>query len=139
MLHVLIEAQAHQDARGPRGGGMRVDRDQPFVDFTDAVIVGASLFLGKQCRTLGIGGEHRFERGRRAGGRFLRNVPDARLARHVGAALVGLVMAGDDFHQRGLARAVAADQADARAHRQRGARAVEDRAAAQAHGDAVQV
>src|SRR6185369_10024333 len=67
----------------------------------------------------------------------LRDIAHAGAARHVDAAVVGIYLADDRLHQRGLARAVAADQADARAGRQRGARAVEDRAPAQANRDIV--
>src|SRR3546814_10078600 len=63
----------------------------------------------------------------------------AGVAGHVATALIRVDLADHHLHQGRFARAVAADEADAAARRQRGAGAVENSAAAAAHGDAVQV
>ena len=69
--------------------------------------------------------------------RFLRDIAEPGAARHLDRAVVGIELADEDFHQRRLAGAVAADQPDAAARRDRRRGAVEDRAAAEAHGDGV--
>ena len=138
-LHLLVEAEPHQDARGARGRGVGVDRRQPLVDVAQPVGIGAGLALGQQRGALGIGGEHRVDGRGGAGGRLLREVAEAGAARHLGGARVGLEHARDHAHERRLARAVAPHQPHAAARRQRGARVVEDRAAAEAHGDVRQV
>ena len=40
-LHLLVEAEAEQDPRGPRRRGVGVDRDQPLVDLAEPVGIGA--------------------------------------------------------------------------------------------------
>ena len=89
-LHLLVEAEADEDARGAGRRGIGVDRVQPLVDLADAVGIVAVLALVEQGGALGIGGEHGLERGGVAGGRFLRDIADAGAARHLDRALVGL-------------------------------------------------
>ena len=72
--------------------------------------------------------------------RFLRDIADAaRRAACRADPPSGSSSPAIDAHHRRLARAVAPDQPDAAARRQRRGRAVEDRAPAEAHGDAVEV
>jgi hypothetical protein len=92
-----------------------------------------------QLGALGIGGEHGLERAGGAARRFLCDVAQAATARHVDRAAIGLEHARDHAHQRGFSRPVAADQPDPPAWGQFGGRAVEDRAAAEAHGNIVEV
>ena len=133
------KAQPDQNTRRARRRGMRVDGVQPLVQLADAVDVFAGLGFEQQRGALHIGGQHRLYRRRLARRRFLRDIADAAVARHFHAALVGIVLAGDRLHQRRLARAIAPDQPDARARRQRRSGVVEDRASAKAHGDAVEI
>ena len=139
VLRRLVEAQPDEDARRARRRGMRVDGVQALVDLADvvrgAVVAVQRQLLRQQRGTLGVGGEHRLERRRRARRGFLRDIADAAAARHLDAALVGFELLRDDLHQRRLARAVAADQPDARTRRQRRGRTVENGAPAEAHGD----
>src|SRR3546814_2152333 len=78
-----------QNACGARGRGIGVDRDQPFVEVAKFVRVLLGLRRREQLRAFGVGGEHGVERRRGAARRFLRDIADARLARHFDAALVG--------------------------------------------------
>jgi hypothetical protein len=87
----------------------------------------------------GVGGEHGVERRHLARGRFLRDIADPRAAGHVRRPVIGFEQPGDDADHRRFTRAVAPDQADAAARRQRCGRAVEDDAPAEADGDAVEV
>ena len=59
--------------------------------------------------------------------RFLRHISDAQALLQLQDAVVGLFQAGQDFEERGLARAVAPDQADAFAGLQREIGVVEQR------------
>ncbi|ESZ86077.1 MAG: hypothetical protein Q27BB25_15870 [Blastomonas sp. CACIA14H2] len=137
VLHLLVEAEAGEDDRRARGGTVRVDREQPFVHIAQPVGIGAGLGLCEQGGALDIGGEHGVERGGIAMRRFLRDIAQPREPRHLDLAVIGLELADHHLHQRRLARAVAPDQADAAARRDRRRRAVQDGAAAQAHGDIV--
>ena len=138
-LHFLVETEANEDAGGARGRGIGIDRGQPLIDMAEAIGVFGMLRLRHQCGAFLVGGEHGVERGRGARGGFLCDIAEAGVARHVAAALVRVQLADHHLHQGRLACAIAADEADAAARRQRGAGAVEDGAAAQAHGDTVQV
>ena len=139
MLHLFVEAEADEDACGPRRRSMGINRDQPLVDLGDTVMVLSMFLLDHQRRALDVGGEHSLERRGRARRSLLCDIADAAFARDVDAAVIGVVMPRDDFHQRRLARPVAPDQAHARARRQCGSRTVENSAPAKAHGDAVNV
>ena len=48
LLGVVIEAEALQDARGARRGGVRADLDQALVELGDADRIGCGLGLGQQ-------------------------------------------------------------------------------------------
>ena len=139
VLGFLVKAQAGQDARGAGRGGMGVDRDQPFVHFGQPVAIGAAFAFRHQRGALGIGRQHGFEgRGVPAGG-FLRDIAKPAAAGHGDAAAVRLQHAGNDADERGLARAVAADQADPPARRQLCGGIVNDRPPAKANRNSGQV
>jgi hypothetical protein len=135
VLRVLVEAETDQDTRGARRRGIGVDRAEPLVDLAEPVGIFEPFGLDHQRGALGIGGEHGLERGGLSGGCFLRDIADARAARHVGAALIGIDLAGDHLDQSRLARAVAPDQPDAATRRQRGTGAVDDDTATETDGD----
>ncbi len=139
VLHRLVEAEPDQDSRGAGGRRMGVDRVEPLVDLAEPVGIVAVLAFGHQRGTLDVGGEHGLERGGIAPRRFLRDIAEPGAARHFRGSGVRLEHPGDHPYQRRLARAVAPDQPDPAARRQRGGRAVEDRASAEAHRDVGQV
>ena len=82
------------------------------MDLGDAVRVGGMLGLGDQRRALGVGGEHRVDQAVARRRRLLRDAADARPPRHLDLAGVERQFAADQPEQRGLAAAVAADEAD---------------------------
>ena len=141
VLRCFIKAEADQDAAGARRRRIGIDGDQPLVHFRQAMgiaMAGNEVLLFQHQRVaLDIGSHHGFERRRRAGRGFLRHIAHAGGLGHVDAAAVRLQRTGDDLHQRGLAGAVAADEADAAAWRQRRAGIVEDGPAAKADGDGI--
>jgi hypothetical protein len=66
------------------------------VDLADAVKIVASVFLCKQGGALQVRGKHRLEWSRGASGGILRDIADARSARHLGRSLVRIEYSGDD-------------------------------------------
>ena len=138
-LHRLVEAQALQDAGGAGGRGIGVDRDQPLIDITQLFGIALGLAALHQLGALDIGGQHRLERGRGAVGRFLRDIAELGALGHFARTVIGFQLSCDHADERRLARAVTTDQADPAAGGECGGCTVEDRAAAQAHGDAVQI
>ena len=131
MLRLLGKTETGENARRARRRAMRVDGVEPLVDLADAVRIVRVLGLRQQFRPLLRRGEHGLVRGRFAARRFLRDIADARARRRLDASLVGLIDPGDQFEQRRLAGAVAADQADMRLRRQRRGGVVENKMAAQ--------
>src|SRR3546814_11584107 len=122
----------------------RSDTRVPYRTIFRSVVDVVGLFrvlLGLRRRgqlcAFGVGGEHGVERRRGAARRFLRDIADARLARHFDAALVGFELTDHHLHQGRFARAVAADEARAAFAGQTRGRAVEDGAPAAAHGEAL--
>ena len=113
------------------------DISEPRADLGDPVRIGRGLRLRHQRRALGIGGEHDLDQRLRAAWRLLRDAADAPAPGQADIAALGAEIAGDDLEQRGLAGAVAADEADARAVRDGGAGMVEQQAFAEAVGDVV--
>src|SRR3546814_4450004 len=47
-LHLLIEAETNQNARGAGRGGVGVDRDQPLMDIAQTVRIGAGFRFREQ-------------------------------------------------------------------------------------------
>src|SRR5690606_13600677 len=78
---------------------------------------------------------NRLERRDRPAWRFLRDIADPRAAGHLDRAFVGFQLTDQDSHQRRLAGAIAADQADTAPRRNRCRGFVEDRTPAKADGD----
>ena len=136
-LHVLVETKPDQDAGGAGRGGVGVDRQQAFVHVAQPVRVGTRFGLGHQRGAFHIGFEHGFERRCRAAWGFLRDIAQPGAAGHVDRAFVRLDLADDRLDQRGFARAVSPDQADACAGRDRGRGTRQDIAPAKAHGNAI--
>lgn len=94
---------------------MRVDVDQPGLDFGNPVrIVGGFRFL-QQRVALQIGLQHHVDEAFRAVGRFLREAADAPAGRQGDASGFKRQVAADRVKQRRFADPVAADKADARA------------------------
>ena len=121
------------------GRGVGADVGEALVDVGDAAGIVRRLRLGQQARALLVGGEHELDQAFRPARRFLRHPADAGGAGHVDAAVVGLQLARDQAQQRGLARAVAADEADLVPRRNAGRGLVEDDAPLDAVGEVVDV
>ena len=114
-LRGLVEAEAGEDGGGAGGGGIGADRAQALVDLGEAVRVGGVGF-GEQGEALGVALQHGVEQAWRRP----RAPPGATVAMRARAASrmsppSSGDFAGDGAQQRGLAGAVAADQADAAA------------------------
>ena len=62
-MHRLVEAEPDENARGAGRCAVGVDCDQPLVDIAEPVGINAVLRLLEQRGALGVGGEHRLERG----------------------------------------------------------------------------
>jgi hypothetical protein len=118
---------------------MGVDRDQAFVEFAQVVRIVARLAFRHQRRSLCIGGEHGFERAGLSARRLLRDIAKPAATRHRHRTGIRLQHPRNDAHERGLARTIAPDQANAAARGQLGGRFVDDRASAQAYGNVGQV
>ena len=131
-----IEAEAVQDRRRPGGGGVRADIDEPRLDLGPAQTVGVPG-LRDQARPLGVGGEHDGMQGLGARGRLLRHRTDAHALRQGDGFRIDRQISEDRLEQRGLAGAVAPDEADARTLGDRAARGIEDQALAEAKGEVV--
>ena len=106
------------------------------MDLGEAVRVGG-LGFREQGEALGVALQHGVEQGwRRRTAPPAPPSPSARAGGEADVAAVERKLAGDGAQQRGLAGAVAADQADAAARVDRQVGAVQQRAAAEADGDA---
>ena len=128
------EAEAGEDRGGARGRRMRADVGEPRLDLGDPVRVVRGLGFGEQPRALAVGRAARHRAGIRdhpalpaPGGRCA-SAPAFRTL-----AALRAEFARDHAEQRGLAAAVAAHEAGARAvwHAHRGA--VEQKASGHAH------
>ena len=73
-----IEAEPGQNGGGPRGRRMRVDVDEPGLDFGDPMRIVRGLGLGQQLRALGVGGKHDLDEAFGAVRRLLGETADAR-------------------------------------------------------------
>ena len=134
-LHVLVKTQAHQDSRSASGGGVSINSDQPLVNIGHTFRRSAGVFLGDQRSAFGIGGQHGFKRRALPHWGFLLQPAQPCAARPFNAAAIRIDGAGHHLHHRGFAGAVAADQANTAARRQRSAGAVDDGAPAKANGE----
>ena len=145
LLRGLREAKAGQDRGRARGRRIGVDIHEPRLDLGDAMRIVLGFRLRQKMRALGIGLEHDFDQRLGTGRCFLRQAPEGVARGPRDLAGLGVEVAGDDVEQGGLAGAVAADQADARAVRdlhggmidQESARDADGKVFDAQHGDAV--
>ena len=115
--------------------GVRVDIDQPGLDFGDPVRVVRGIGFAQQRVALEVGLEHDFDQALRAVGRFLGKAAHAPARRDGDAAAFGGELAADGAKQRRFAGAVAADQPDARARRDLHRGVVDQKPPGKADGD----
>ena len=130
-----VEAETCEDAGGTRRRGMGVDIDQAGLDFGDAVGIAGRLGLDHEAGALEVGGEHEIDQRARAARRLLLDAAHLHRLGDREFAEVRLQLVGDHLEERGLAGAVAPDEADARPLRQRRRSLVEEHARPQAQGD----
>ena len=138
-LGFLLEAQPGQDRARPRRGGVGADVGEPGLDRRDLGRIVGALSGPQQPRALEVGIEHRLARRPLAARRLLRDRADARAAPQPHLTRIRAQLAPDQSQQRGLAAAVAADQADPVARRQADARALEQEPAADPQADVVEM
>ena len=138
-LSRLVEAEAGQDGARPRRGGVGADIGEPGLDRGDLGRIVDALGRLQQARPLEIGVEHGLAGRPLAPGRLLRDRSDGRPTPKAHLACVRADLAPDQAEQRGLAAAVAADQADPVPGRQPDARMLEQQAAADPEGHVVQM
>ncbi len=124
-------------AGGARRRGMGVDIDETGLDFGDAQRIARLLGFGQEGGALAVGGEHEVDQAARAARRLLLDPADAGLTGNRDRAAFRADFACDQAKQRGLAGAVAPDQTDVRAGRQRRARLIDQQAFAEAIGEIV--
>ena len=138
-LRRLIEAQAVQDGARPRRRRMGADVGEPGLDLGDRGGILDPLGRREQALALGVGGEHRLARAQIAARSLLRDRADPRAAPQPHLAGVRRQLAPDQPQQRGLAAAVAPDQADPAPGRQMHGRTLEQGAAADPQGHIVEM
>ena len=112
---------------------MGVDLGQAVVDLADTLGRRVAFGLVEQPGTFDIGGKHRIQQAVLAARRLLRDRGDGYAPREPDGTAVGLRVAQDQAQHRRLAGAVAPDQRDPRARRDRRRYTIEDRAS----GDAI--
>ena len=133
---IVREAEAGENFRRPARRAVGADFRQPTVDVAHPLGIGG-LQLVQQRGALLVGGQHRVDQ-RHGGGRmFLIDRADAGLLRIADLAVAGVQLVEDQLEQRGLAHAVASDQADLGAHGYADARMVEEAAAPGVEGKVV--
>ena len=128
LLGGLVEAQAGEDGGGARRRRIGANGAQALVDLGQAVGVGG-FGLRQQGEAFGVALQHGVQQGGVAGRGFLRDGGDARAGGEADVAAIQRQVADDGAQQRGLAGAIAADQADAAALVHREVGAVQDRCA----------
>ena len=109
--------------------------------WTSAIAAGSwtRSAAAQQALALGVGGEHGRARAHVAARRLLRDRADPRAAPQAHLAGIRSELAPDQPQQRGLAAAVAPDQADPVPGRQMDARVLEQQAAADPQGHVVEM
>src|SRR6476661_1499696 len=111
------------------------DVNEAALDFGDARGLAFGFRFGQELRAFGIRLEDDIEQAFGAVGRFLGEPADAIAGRDLYLALLRRDLAGDDAKERRLAGAVAADEPDMGAGRQRDRGMVEQGAAADTIGE----
>ena len=128
ILRRFVETEAGEDFGRARRGGMGVDIGQPRVDIGDAVRVVRGFRLVQQAaRSVSAASTKSIS---------LPSPPGASCSTRPSRAPRGMIngpafggnLAGDEAEQRGLARAIAADEADARPFGQQDAGRIEQEA-----------
>ena len=120
-----------QNGGGARRRGMRVDVGEPRLDFGDVMAVMRSLGARQQFGAFDIGRQHEIDERRRPARRLLLDAPQPRAAGQRNGPAFGRDLAADQPEQRGLARAVAADEARARARGEKNPGVIEQQAVAE--------
>ena len=138
-LRPFVEAEAGEDARGARRRCVGADVDEPGLDLGDAQRIVGAFGLFEQDAAFGVGVEHEVDQRLRAARRLLLDPADAGAPGQADRAALRAQLAADEAEQRRLAGAVAADQADMRAGRQRHGRSVDQQAFAEPIGELVEM
>ena len=112
------------------------DGAQPLVDLGQAARLGL-LLLGQQLHPLGVGGEHGLDQAGGTRGRLLADLGHAGAGRQPDLAAIEADLTGDGAQQRALAGAVAADEADPPPRVDAQLRPVQQGAAGDAQGYAI--
>jgi hypothetical protein len=118
---------------------MRPDFGKPALDLADAIGVALGLGFAQKARVLWIGLEDGGKGRLLAAGRLLCHPADAGRALETHVARILLQLAADQPQERRLAAAIAADKADLVPGRNMRARPLQERPAADAKRDVVQV
>ena len=109
------KSEAAQDRGGARGRRMRVDVDEPGLDFGNPMRIVRGVGFLEQRVALEIGLEDDVDQALRPVRCFLREAADPPARRNGDGAGLKRQFAANGVKQRRFPRAVAADQADARA------------------------
>ena len=138
VLRRLVEAEAAQDLapRAPARRGRSISTSRVWISAMRRGSSAVSASSSKR-RALAVGASTKSISVCRAAWRLLLDPADAGAAGKRDRAALGRDLACDQAEQRGLAGAVAADQADMRAGRQRHARPVDQQAFAEPIGEIV--
>src|SRR3546814_10985313 len=107
------------------------------MDVSQPVRIMAGFAFSQESGTFRVCGKDSFERRGAAAWRFLRDIAEPGVSRHVNAALVRLNEADDSLQQGWLAGTIAAVKSHARSRGQGRAGAIENNAPAKAPGNAV--
>ena len=86
VLRLLVEAEAAEDARRARRGGMGVDVDEAGLDVGDALRVARALGFRDQRRALDVGREHEVDQRLGAARRLLLDAAEPRALRARGSS-----------------------------------------------------
>ncbi len=119
------KAEPAEDLGRTRGGAVGIDLDQPGVNVSHSLGRGG-LELGIQRFPLGVGCQDRVQQGDRRGGMLLINRRDPGGFRQADLTPVGGEFLQNQLEQGGFADAIAPDQPDLGAHRQRDSRGIEE-------------
>ena len=138
-LRGFIEPEPFEDSSRPRRGVMRFDIDEARVDLGDALRIARDFRFRHQRLALDVGGEHEVDKAFGAGRSLLVDAADARALRDHDRAGLGRELATKNAEERGLTGAVAPDEPDMRARRQRGGRVVDQETLAEAIGEGADV
>ena len=117
---------------------MGINGVKPLMDIGDAMGVGGVFGFLQKLGPLRGRGQYGFEWRGRTARRLLGDIADREIRRPFDLAIVGFIDPGNELQERGLSRAVAADQPHARLWRQRRGSMVEDEMAAKAQRNGIE-